>query len=104
MIVPFLNIFVSAKGTAIFTEATVLNLTQQQRAIHDAFHTNIIQKLHSGQPLQMQQLQQYKLLTKEDITGQGEFRFAPILVSSNRERIKCITFTTRLPYLHALSR
>ena len=75
------------KGTAIFTEATVLNLTQQQRAIHDTFHTNIIQKLHNGQPFKMEDLEQYKLLTKEDMTGQGEFRFAPILVSSNRERI-----------------
>ena len=75
------------KGTIIFTEATIINLTQQQRAINDTFHTNVIQKLHSGQQFKMEDLKQYKILTKEDMTGQNGFRFVPTLVSGNRERI-----------------
>ena len=75
------------KGTVIFTEATVLKLTQQQRAIDDAFHTNVMQKLHSRQKFHLQDLRHYELLTTEDMTGQGEFRFATTLVSTNRERI-----------------
>ena len=75
------------KGTVLFSQITVLNLIQQQRAIHDHFHTDVINNLHKGNKFQQQDLKCYKLLSKEDMTEQGGFRFATILVSSNRERV-----------------
>ena len=75
------------KGTILFTRAKVLKLTKQQRAIDDKFHTEIIQNLHSGKQFQINDLRKYKILSKEDMSGHGKFRFAPILVFTNRERI-----------------
>lgn len=75
------------KGTLLFSRAKVMKLTEQRRAVDDVFHTGVIQKLHSGSPFSYDDLKKYRILSAEDMTGEANFRFATILVSSNRERI-----------------
>ena len=85
------------KGTQLFGCAKVMKLTEQQRAVDDVFHTDVIKKLHSGNTFSKTDLKKYKILSSEDMTGEAHFRFATILVSSNRERID-ISYTQLKQY------
>ena len=85
------------KGTELFGRAKVYKLTDQQRAVDDRFHTQVIQKLHSGKQFSIEDLKKYKILSSADMSEEANFRFATILVSSNRERID-ISYTQLKQY------
>ena len=49
----------------------------------------MIRKLGNGETIDMKQLKRYKALSKDDMKD-DKWMFAPILVSTNRERIDII--------------
>ena len=72
------------RGVELFSKATWLPLTEQTRS-KDEDHTSIIKHIGCGKQITMVQLRQYKPLKPEDLASR-KWRYAPILVSTNRER------------------
>jgi hypothetical protein len=71
-------------GVELFAKATWFPLRQQNRS-KDEKHTRIIEHLASGKAMTDEQLHYYKPLEPHDFST-PRWRFAPILVSTNRER------------------
>ena len=75
-------------GAYQFSQLTRYHLKQQQRARNDSEHMEVIGALSEGKQLTGTMLQLYKQLSTHDVQkDQSEWRFAPILVASNRERV-----------------
>jgi PIF1-like helicase len=72
------------KGIELFARAKWFPLRKQNRS-KDPEHTTIIEHIASGKSMTKKQLQHYKHLQPEDLCN-PRWRFAPILVSTNRER------------------
>jgi hypothetical protein len=76
------------EGLRLIQKATRFQLTQQHRS-KDPDHTKILNKMRkSGEVCRDDLRRKCKLLTKEDVEGDGGFRFATTLVTGNEERHK----------------
>jgi len=70
------------------------HISTQQRS-KDPTHNAFVQKLAAGQPIQMDDLAPYKKLSAED-TNDPTWKYAPILVSTNRERMSIVRKQSQL--------
>jgi hypothetical protein len=77
-------------GCALLADFCCHKFETQQRAKNDAVHTAFINRMHSGESITMEDLQMYQLLSAKDMVS-DDWRFAPIIVATNRERIDIIT-------------
>jgi len=76
------------EGLRLSQKATCFQLTQQHRS-KDPAHTEIIDEMRRSGKVNMFDLKhKCKLLQKEDVEGDGDFRFATTLVTGNEERHK----------------
>jgi hypothetical protein len=76
------------RGASLFSQCERIHLSTQQRAQDDHEHTAFIDKLSEGKQITMDDLNRYKKLSKSDLNDTSSpWAFAPILVSSNKERI-----------------
>jgi hypothetical protein len=79
------------RGCSLLERATRVHLTEQQRSSEDEKHTKFVQKLSNGWRILLEDIRQYKRLSREDVQDPNSgWEFAPILVSSNRERINIV--------------
>jgi len=79
---------VHKEGLRLFQKSVCFELTQQHRS-KDPTHTGIIENMRRSGKVSMFDLKRKcKLLEKEDVVGDGEFRFATTLVTGNEERHK----------------
>jgi hypothetical protein len=85
-------------GCNAFAQFERTHLTTQQRS-SDPKHNALVQKLARGDPIDIEDLENYKYLSREDTDDpNGDWKFAPVLVSTNRERM---TITQRQAILFA---
>jgi hypothetical protein len=76
------------EGLRLIQKATCFQLTQQHRS-KDPVHTEIIENMRrSGRVSAFDLKHKCKLLSREDVEGDGDFRFATTLVTGNEERHK----------------
>lgn len=75
---------IGGMGLEMFKKARHMRLEQQHRSL-DADHTNLLAKMSRGERLEYEDLDSYKLLG-EGAGSDEDFRFATVLVSSNRNR------------------
>ena len=66
-----------------------IKLTQQQRCKSDLIHTEFIEQLGNGISVTTEMLSRYKVLSRDDMEDKS-WRYAPVLVATNRERIDII--------------
>ena len=74
----------------IFIQARKFTLQTQRRAIEDPEHSNLVARMGSGDGLHVDDLDRYKILGSNDIHENKAWIFAPIIVTSNMERIAII--------------
>lgn len=77
------------RGCKLFSELERYHLTEQRRAKDDSVHMDFLKKLASGLDISWRDLKPYKTLDCID-AQEKEWQFAPILVSSNRERLEIV--------------
>lgn len=83
-------------GCSLFAKFDRYHLNEQQRS-SDALHSAFVQKLSCGEEITFDDLQQYKDITLEDILENPDlWKFAPILVSTNIERLIISRYKARL--------
>ena len=82
---------IAYRGCHLFSRFKRFHLYEQQRAANDPIHNSFVQKLSAGNKIELQDIKKYKHLDKKDIQ-QKEWRFAPILVSTNIERLSIIRY------------
>ena len=64
------------------------HLVEQQRAAQDTAHNAFVQKLSNGVAVALDDILGYKHLSKEDIIDHPEeWKYAPVLVSTNIQRL-----------------
>jgi hypothetical protein len=84
-------------GVNVFTQFRWQHLKQQVRSAQDPVHQALIDKMHRGEELDPDQdFCHLKLLTAEDLEPNSKFFDAPILVSSNLERMEIIELKARI--------
>ena len=74
------------RGCYLFSKLKRFHLKEQHRSI-DADHNAFIQNLSLGKPMSLATILSYESLTKQDITMDDDWTFAPVLVASNLERV-----------------
>ena len=74
-------------GTDLFSKAKHIELMTQNRCANDPIHEAFLRKMGKGGQITMDDLSYYRELTPEDVEEDPEWKFAPILVSTNRERL-----------------
>ena len=62
------------------------HLKEQQRASEDQEQQQFVRSKSEGQPIHLHEIEQFQVLSAEDVSKTGGFRYATILISSNRER------------------
>jgi len=63
------------------------HLREQERSSNDALHWEFVQDLSEGKQIDVNRVLQYKKLSKQDITtNPDDWKYAPILVSTNVEQ------------------
>jgi len=72
-------------GVLLFERAKYIKLTEQHRS-KDPDHTALLKKMSIDGSLHPRHLKKYKSLSKEDMTDDGEFSFATMVVTGNAER------------------
>ena len=72
-------------GLLLFERVKYIKLTEQHRS-KDPVHTALLQKMSIDGRLHPRHLEKYKSLSKEDMSGDGEFSFATMVVTGNAER------------------
>ena len=75
---------VCRRGVDLMMQFKCLQLTKQQRSKDDV-HTSMLHRLHQGQSLLQSDLERFKVLSQDDIKD-PDWRFAPVIVLTNRER------------------
>jgi hypothetical protein len=79
------------RGCLLFSKIERYHLSTQLRSRHDLKHTQFLKDLSDGEPIQVDNIARYKSLTRKDVENQPEeWKFAPILVATNRERMNII--------------
>jgi len=76
------------RGTTAFAKSRFLILSEQIRSGGDKRHTKFVRRLSKGKRIRLRDLKRgYKRLSAKDFRKNGhKWRFAPILVGTNRER------------------
>ena len=76
------------EGCMLFSKFRRFHLYEQQRASDDKEHMALVKKLSSGMPIEIEDILKYDHLSKEDIEEHpDEWKYAPVLVSTNLERL-----------------
>lgn len=71
----------------LFNSFVLVELTEQQLASGDRLHTAFIRSMGAGDPLSLADLHNIQRLSQKDILEGDSWKFAPVLLTSNRERI-----------------
>lgn len=75
------------KGCLLFSKFLRFHLAQQKRST-DPNHNRFVKKLSLGHAIDLEDILQYKSLSSDDICNEPElWKFAPILVGTNKERL-----------------
>ena len=87
------------RGTALFGKFEKLELTQQMRAALDLEHTNFLNRMRTPLPQQprisTQHIKNFKTLSQTDVINDVNWNWAPIVVTSNKERVKINDYQTK---------
>ena len=83
-------------GCSLFGSFRRFHLHEQNRASQDPNHTDFVQRLSSGTPIDLVDILGYKHLTRQDIADDPGWNFAPVLVSTNLERLNITREKSRL--------
>ena len=86
---------ITCTGCSLFKDFERFHLAEQQRASEDTQHTNFVKNLASGRQIKVEDITAYKEFT-EDVAKQKEWMFAPVLVSTNLERLNISRLKARL--------
>jgi hypothetical protein len=79
------------RGAKLFTDLDCHILNGNPRAQSDPYHAAYIEKLHKGSNIDSKELlTRYKMLSAQDINDDESWRFATVIVPTNRERIDII--------------
>jgi hypothetical protein len=85
------------QGCLLFSSLERYHLYEQKRAANDVTHKDFVQRLSNGQPICMKDIENYKHLSREDIIDHpDEWKYAPILVSTNIERLNIARYKAQL--------
>ena len=71
------------RGIDLFRSFELTSLLEQQRAKYDLDHTEMLERMGKGESLMLEDLAQFKTLSKDDIIADKDWLFAPILVATN---------------------
>ena len=73
-------------GCSLLSKFEHFHLKEQQRASGDPEHNKFVQKLSRGEQIALSDILKYKHLTKQDVEEcPDQWKFAPVLVSTNKE-------------------
>ena len=88
----------SYHGCHLLSKLENVHLIEQQRASQDTAHNTFVQKLSKGTLIQIEDILAYQPLTVNNTKGNNadEWRFAPILVATNAERLQISRFKAKL--------
>jgi hypothetical protein len=79
------------RGCKLFSQIERYHLATQQRSRNDPQHSNFLKSMSDGVPITLQDIQRYIPLTRDDIEHKPEeWKLAPILVLTNKERMNII--------------
>ena len=77
----------SYRGCYLFSTFQRFHLLEQMRACKDKKHFDFVQKLSKGNRVELEDILNYKHLSQKDIDQHPEeWKFAPVLVSTNKQR------------------
>jgi len=76
---------IKAAGILLFERAKYIKLTQQHRS-KDPKHTAFLDEISSSGRINTQRLKNYKSLSEKDMSEDGDFAFATMVVTGNAER------------------
>ena len=82
---------IAYRGCYLFSKFERFHLYEQQRAANDPIHNAFVQKLSSGKKIDLKDIEKYKHLEENDLK-EKVWRYAPILVSTNIERLNIIRY------------
>ena len=74
------------RGCALLELCRRIHLKEQQRAKEDKKQQALVKLMSEGRPITLKTINEIQPLSKEDVAPGGKFRFAPVIVNSNRER------------------
>ena len=77
----------SYKGAYLLSKFKRFHLSEQQRSNGDEQHTKVITKFDKGESITEEDMKIYNPLTAEDVAEDPSWLFAPVLVSTNHERM-----------------
>ena len=86
---------IAYRGCYLFSKFERFHLSEQQRAANDSVHNAFVQKLSSGKKIDLNDIKNYQHLDEKDMED-IEWRYAPILVSTNTERLNIIRYKAYL--------
>jgi len=76
---------IKAAGVLLFERAKFIKLTQQHRS-KDPKHTALLERISRDEKIHYRALVDYKSLSEQDMSEDGEFAFATMVVTGNAER------------------
>ena len=76
---------IKAAGVLLFERAKYIKLTQQHRS-KDPKHTALLERISRDEKIHYRALVDYKSLSEQDMSEDGEFAFATMVVTGNAER------------------
>ena len=76
---------IKAAGILLFERAKYIKLTQQHRS-KDPEHTALLERVSRCRKFHKRDLDSYKELSEQDMSENGEFAFATMVVTGNAER------------------
>jgi hypothetical protein len=76
---------IKAAGILLFERAKYIKLTHQHRS-KDPEHTALLERVSRRGKFDKRDLDNYKALSEQDMSGDGEFSFATMVVTGNAER------------------
>jgi hypothetical protein len=83
-------------GCSLLAQFKSYKLEEQHRS-SDALHNQFVHKLSSGKPIELKDVLHYKPLSTDDIaSAPDEWKYAPILVSTNAERLCICRFKAQM--------
>ena len=83
------------QGADIFATFTRIHLNEQHRT-KDKKHLNFLKSMSEGKQITTDDIKQYKKFDHSDATNDSEWKFAPVRVANNRERIDIVHHKTLL--------
>ena len=86
----------ACRGCVLFFQFERFHLIEQNRC-EDQNHNEFIKSLSRGEPISIEYIGSMKHLTRQDIQDHPrDWKFAPVLVSTNMERVKIARFKAQL--------